>query len=183
MTLVGAQGGVKAVGEAVRGGLAIKLFPCCYALQRPISALKQLPHLPRPDEIKRIRVYTPASALQPLIHARPRTGLEAKFSLEYALAAFLTDGRADFKTFEDEAVQRESVQRLIEKVEAHATDRGEGLLAGDITIEIELAEGETLEATLGQPPGAPGRPPTDDELNEKLEMCGADELAGLAWQT
>ncbi len=167
---------------AVPGGLAIKLFPCCYALQRPISALKQLPHLPEPDEIERIRVYTPASSLQPLIRSRPATGLEAKFSLQYALAAFLTDGRADFKTFEDEAVQRDEVQRLIERVETHATDTGEGLLAGEVTIEIDLAEGETISTTLADPPGAPSRPPTDDELNEKLTMCGADEIAELTWE-
>ncbi len=29
-------------GPAVPGGLAIKIYPCCYALQRPISALAEL---------------------------------------------------------------------------------------------------------------------------------------------
>ena len=29
-------------GPAVPGGLAVKLFPCCYALQRPIAALRAL---------------------------------------------------------------------------------------------------------------------------------------------
>jgi 2-methylcitrate dehydratase PrpD len=167
----------------VPGGLAIKLFPCCYALQRPISALKQLEHLPPADEIKRIRVYTPASSLQPLIHARPKTGLEGKFSLDYALAAFLSDGRADFETFEDAAVQRPEVQQLIERVETHTIPEGEDLLAGELTIEIELAEHETIRTTLATPPGAPDRPPTKAQLEEKLAMCGADHLAGLAWDS
>ena len=66
-------------GPAIPGGLAIKLFPCCYALQRPIAAAREL----RGDARRRraIRVRTPAATLQPLIHDRPRTGLEGKFSL------------------------------------------------------------------------------------------------------
>ena len=34
-------------GPAVPGGLAVKLFPCCYALQRPIAALRALDVRPR----------------------------------------------------------------------------------------------------------------------------------------
>jgi 2-methylcitrate dehydratase PrpD len=167
-------------GPAIPDGLAIKMFPCCYALQRPISALKALPRRPPPDTISRIRVYTPASALQPLIRSRPTTGLEGKFSLEYAIAAYLTDERADFETFSDEAVQRPGVRKLMERVETHPTGDGIDLLAGDITIEIDLAD-ETLTTMLALPPGAPDRPPTEDELREKLTLCGADHLAGLTW--
>ncbi len=110
--------------SALPGGLAIKLFPCCYALQRPIAALKTVPELPPPTEIERIRVTTPKSSLQPLIHSRPTTGLEGKFSLEYAIAAFLLDGHINFHTFSDEAVQRPEAQPLIERVEIQRHGRG-----------------------------------------------------------
>jgi 2-methylcitrate dehydratase PrpD len=182
MTLVNAdRTRVQTGAEAVPDGLAIKLFPCCYALQRPIAALKALTHRPPPETIERIRVYTPASVLQPLIHGRPTTGLEGKFSLEYAIAAFLTDGRADFQTFSDEAVRRPQVRKVMERVHTEITDHGDGLLAGEVTIEIELAEGETVTTTLDLPPGAPSRPPTATELKAKLEMCGAQ--ADLTWET
>jgi 2-methylcitrate dehydratase PrpD len=167
---------------AVPGGLAIKMFPCCYALQRPISALKALAERPPAETINRIRVYTPASSLHPLIHARPTTGLEAKFSLEYALAAFLIDGRADFETFSDEAVRRRNVRELMERIEIRVTSGGEGLLTGELTIEI-ATQSETFETTLALPPGAPERPPTHEELREKLEMCGVSDLAGLTWDS
>jgi 2-methylcitrate dehydratase PrpD len=169
--------------EAVPGGLAIKLFPCCYALQRPISAMKALNELPEPSEIERIRVYTPASSLKPLIRSRPTTGLEAKFSLEYALAAFLIDRRADFETFSDEAVSRPEAQEMLERVDIHPTGDGTDLLAGELTIEIDLAERQTLSTTLKHPPGAPDRPPTEAEQKEKLAMCRAEDLAGLTWET
>jgi 2-methylcitrate dehydratase PrpD len=169
--------------EAVPGGLAIKLFPCCYALQRPISALKALGELPEPGEIEQIRVYTPASSLKPLIRSRPTTGLEGKFSMEYAVAAFLIDRRADFETFSDEAVNRPEAQEMLERVEIHPTGDGTDLLAGEVAIEIDVAEHETLTTTLDRPPGAPDRPPTEAEQQEKLTMCGAADLAGLTWET
>ena len=33
---------VDLTGPAVPDGLAIKIYPCCYALQRPISAISEL---------------------------------------------------------------------------------------------------------------------------------------------
>ena len=73
------------------GGLAIKPFPCCYALQRPIAAL--LPSSPcRSTASAACGVRTPGASLAPLIHHSPATGLEGKFSLEYGIAAALLDG-------------------------------------------------------------------------------------------
>jgi hypothetical protein len=39
---------------------------------------------------------------------------------------------------------------------------------------------------LQLPPGAPGRPPTDQELREKLELCAGEEaeaIAAVSWET
>jgi 2-methylcitrate dehydratase PrpD len=173
------------VAPAVPGGLAIKLFPCCYALQRPLAALASLGPQPAQD-VRRIRVRTPAGALAPLIHHRPATGLEGKFSLEYGLAAVLLDGRPGIESFTDRAVARSEARRLSEAVEVLATAGGDHLLAGEVEIEIQLEDGAGVTATLALPPGAPDRPPTDAELREKLELCAADEadgLAALSWPT
>jgi hypothetical protein len=58
--------------SAVPGGLAIKVYPCCYALQRPIAALASLDL--EPEMVAKIRCVMPAAALQPLIHHRPQKG-------------------------------------------------------------------------------------------------------------
>jgi 2-methylcitrate dehydratase PrpD len=47
--------------SSVPDGLAIKLFPCCYALQRPISALVDL-EITQADLIRRISITTPSSS-------------------------------------------------------------------------------------------------------------------------
>jgi len=173
LTLLGGDpSAIDLTGPAVPGGLAIKLHPCCYALQRPISALRGVT-----GPATRIRVRTPAASMQPLIHHRPTTGLQGKFSLEYAIAAALLDGRPGFASFTDTAVQRPEAQHLISLVELETTEGGEGLLTGEVEITLDGTRTYTEEL----PPGAPDRPPTDAELAEKLADCGLDST--VDWMT
>jgi 2-methylcitrate dehydratase PrpD len=172
-------------GPAVPGGLAVKLFPCCYALQRPIAALRALglDDLD-PADVERIVVRTPESALAPLIHSAPATGLEGKFSLQYAIAATLLDGRPGMASFTDEAVARRAAQTLVARVEIDTRAGGEGLLSGDVEIELTLVGGETPRTRLDLPPGAPDRPPSAAELAEKVADCAgalADEVLAVDW--
>jgi 2-methylcitrate dehydratase PrpD len=174
-------------GPAVPGGLAVKLFPCCYALQRPIAALSALELADvDPADVARVVVRTPESALAPLIHAAPKTGLEGKFSLQYAIAATLLDGRPGIESFTDEAVARPAAQALLARVDVDATSGGDWLLAGDVAIEVSLADGSSVHAQLDLPPGAPGRPPSRAELAAKVVDCAgaqADELLALDWSS
>jgi 2-methylcitrate dehydratase PrpD len=129
-------------------------------------------------------VRTPQSALAPLIHAAPTTGLEGKFSLQYAVAATLLDGRPGIESFTDEAVARPAAQALLARVEVDAAPGGDGLLAGDVAIELTLADGSKLHAQLDLPPGAPDRPPSAAELADKVADCTgelADEVLAVDW--
>jgi 2-methylcitrate dehydratase PrpD len=186
MALVGGDGAaLDTGGPAVPGGLAVKLFPCCYALQRPLAAVAQLGS-PAAERIRLVRVTTPASSIAPLIHHRPTTGLEGKFSLEYGIAAALLDGRPGLQSFSDEAVRRPDAARLGGAVEITATDGGDHLLAGEVEIELSLEDGERAHVALALPPGAPDRPPSDEELRAKLELCAereADRLEALTWES
>ncbi|MCT2582051.1 MmgE/PrpD family protein [Actinophytocola gossypii] len=181
LALVGDAPEVDLSGPAVPGGLAIKLFPCCYALQRPIAALREQLPKTSAEEVGRIVVRTTASSVQPLHHHRPDTGLRGKFSLEYALAAALLDDHPGFASFTDEAVRRPAARRLVELVEVVLEPGGEGLLNGEADIELTMADGSRPRARLALPPGAPQRPPTDTELAEKLAACDAADLVGLDW--
>src|SRR5690606_9285428 len=74
-------------------GVTLKKYPCCYATHRPIDGVLSLQraHDLSPEDIAVIDVKAPTFGLHPLIHHNPRTGLQGKFSLEYVLAAALTD--------------------------------------------------------------------------------------------
>lgn len=169
---------------AVPGGLAIKVFPCCYALQRPICAVAELGEID-PAAVERIDVRTPADSLLPLIHHRPETGLEGKFSLEYGIAAALLDDRTGFASFTDDAVRRPAAQRLLRQVQvrapaaatepvAAATQAPTDLLVGAFDADIWLSDGTCHQTSLVAPLGSPARPLTADGLREKVADCCGD---------
>lgn len=162
---------------AVPDGLAIKMYPCCYALQRPISALAGLADSAGldPAQVQRIELRTPESSVLPLIHHRPDTGLQGKFSLEYAAAAALLDRYPGFASFTDEAVRRPEARRLVERVRAELVSGGDWLLDGELEATIQAGNGVVHHTVLAFPPGSPARPPTADQLSAKLTEC----IAGL----
>jgi 2-methylcitrate dehydratase PrpD len=161
---------------AVPGGLAIKLHPWCYALQRPIAAVHGLRGRIDLARVERIVVRTPTGTVTPLIHDRPVTGLEGKFSLPYAVATALLDEYCGFDSFTDDAVCRPDAQRLTALVEKELSEgHGDGLLDGAVDVEIH-ANGAVERASMTFPPGAPQRPPTAVEMDRKVADC----LAGTA---
>ncbi len=166
--------GVDLSGPLVPNGLAVKLYPCCYALQRPIAALAELAPELDPGAVRRIVLRTPEATVVPLIHHRPGTGLQGKFSLEYAAAAALLDGYPGFASFTDDAVRRDAARRLAGLVEIKLEPGGNGLLDGELEAEVHLADGTVRRARQQFPPGAPARPPTEDQLRAKLDDCVGD---------
>jgi 2-methylcitrate dehydratase PrpD len=163
-------------GPVIPNGLAVKLYPCCYALQRPISAISELagPELD-PAEIRRIVLRTPEATVVPLIHHRPKDGLQGKFSLEYAAAAALLAAHCGaypgFGSFTDSAVRRDDARRLVGLVEVKLDPGGSWLLDGQLEAEIHTSRGAILRASQQFPPGSPARPATAAQLRSKLADC------------
>lgn len=183
--LGGDRGAVDIQGPAVPDGLAVKLYPCCYALQRPISAILDCwARSIDPGSLRRIVIRTPAGTVTPLIHHRPATGLQGKFSLEYAVAAAVLDGWPGFASFTDGAVQRPEAQRLVDLVDIELTEGGDQLLSGTVEVELHTPD-QVLTGTLSLPPGSPGRPPTAEQLHHKATDClaGSDvDATSISWE-
>src|SRR6266540_272818 len=177
---------VPAAGGVQRAfGTAAKPLQVGFAADAGVRAARELVgHPVRAEDVARVVVRTPAATIQPLIHSRPVTGLQGKFSLEYAIATALVDEYPGLDSFTDEAVGRASVRELVERIEVQAPPGGAGLLDGALDLELTLADGSTRRATLALPPGSPGRPPTDAELDRKIKDCVGDLLPhvlGVTW--
>jgi 2-methylcitrate dehydratase PrpD len=187
LALVGGDpGAIDLAGPAVPDGLAVKIYPCCYALQRPISALARLTADGLdPADVRRIVLRTPEGTVVPLIHHRPDTGLQGKFSLEYGAAAALLDAYPGFGSFTDAAVRRDGARRLAGLVETELDPGGSWLLDGRLEAEVHTSQGSVLEVSEQFPPGSPARPPTPVQLQAKLADCvsGLDtDPAAWTWQ-
>lgn len=161
--------------EMVPGGLAVKVYPCCYALQRPIACAAEVARDLARGEVDRIDVWLTESAAQPLVHHRPTSGLEAKFCLEHALAVGVIDGFAGLDSFTDESVHRSDVARLTRNVTIYLAPGGNGLLEDVVRVKLVMTNGETHSGEIDIPPGAPSRPATRDQLARKVHDCVGDQ--------
>jgi 2-methylcitrate dehydratase PrpD len=154
--------------------LSIKKYPACFNTHRTIDAVLDCGPIDV-DEIERIHVTVQAAGLEPLIHHRPTTGLEAKFSLEYTAAAALLDGRVSLESFENDAVKRPEVQALLRKVtvaESPTPPIGSpNWNAGFSCVSVTMRDGNALSSRRDQPRGHASAPLTDAELHEKFIDC------------
>jgi 2-methylcitrate dehydratase PrpD len=100
-------------------GIHLKLYPCCYASHRIIEAALAIGGAKPvdPDTVEFVRARVLPNGLRPLLYKRPKTGLEAKFSMEYAIATALLDGAVGFSSFTDAAASRLAAHRLMERMD------------------------------------------------------------------
>src|SRR5690606_11016054 len=99
-------------------GMWIEPYPCG-ALSHPAMTLLEewiAEHHIVAEQVERIDVQTNERIHATLLHHRPRTGLQGKFSLEFALAAILIRGKAGFAEFTDEVVCDPAIQAMIERI-------------------------------------------------------------------
>lgn len=157
--------------ELERSGLDVKQYPMCYATHRALDALLSLreEHAIAADDVVAIHVETSQAALLPLIHPRPATGLQGKFSLPYAMAAAILDGHVSLPSFTDEAVQRPAIKRLQEMVVAEETPGSINPRWARVTVD--LRDGRQVSRRVETLRGSRQQPLSDEGLCAKLHDC------------
>jgi 2-methylcitrate dehydratase PrpD len=159
--------------EIEASGFEIKKYPLCYATHRAIDGVLDLraEHGLTLEQVERVEIVANYRALVPLIHPRPQTGLEGKFSMHYAVAAALRDGYVRLASFEDAAVLRPEIQAFFARVEA---SEEQGPASPRWTrVRIDTRDGRMLEKHVTQLRGAADCPLSDAELIAKAQDCFA----------
>lgn len=162
--------------ELAQSSLNVKLHACCYYIHAAADAMLELGAAGiSPADVTRITVTGPPNGFDALIHHQPHTGLEGKFSMEYAMAACLLDGALGFAGFTDEAVDRDEAQELLRKVELRIEEVPPIGPAewdwGYAVVAVTLNDGRRLENRVDKPRGNALRPLTDHELRMKFDDC------------
>src|SRR5690606_5553286 len=105
-------------------GLSIKKYPMCFATHRVIDAALDLRKAEGIDftQVRAIRATVGPAQASMLRNHQPQTGLEAKFSLEFAAAAALIAGKVGLEQLSDDFVARPDVQTLMTKVHTDIID-------------------------------------------------------------
>jgi 2-methylcitrate dehydratase PrpD len=156
-------------------GISIKPHPSGSLTHPAMGAMLDLilTHDLRPDQVRRVRVGTNRHMPNALIHHRPTTDLEAKFSMEFCMAILLIERRAGLPEFTDAVANRPDVQALIERVDFEVDDAADAGGFREMTslISVELDDGTVLRTRAEFAKGSPSNPMRDDEVIDKFLAC------------
>lgn len=158
-----------------RHGLEVKKYPLCYATHRALDGVLALrdAHALTLEKVERVEVTTSRGALRPLVHHAPRTGLQGKFSIEYAMAAALLDGHVSLSSFTDPAVNRPSIQAFLRRVSSTEVTTGD-VFPRWAEVTVMLRDGDRITTRVESLRGSAALPLTRQELAAKVADC-------LAW--
>jgi 2-methylcitrate dehydratase PrpD len=127
--------------------------------------------------VDRVEVSGNQANVNTLFRHVPTTGLEAKFSMEFAVAILLLERKAGLEHFTDAVVRRADVQDLVRRVR-YVVDPGAGAPAsGDTfqavleeaaTLTIFMRDGRVLSARTEPAKGSPKNPMTYEEVADKF---------------
>jgi len=167
------------VGEPLlllSSGLKLKRFPNCGSAHRSMDGLLALweAHGFAADAVEAIHVRAPVTHLNNLMHVDPRDPLQAKFSLEYALACLLVTGNCTLADFSDEGAMRPEIRAFYLRIHRHPVDKAEGEFPTE--VEVVLKDGRHFETAVPWPAGSLAAPFTDAQLWTKFDGCTAGLL-------
>jgi 2-methylcitrate dehydratase PrpD len=170
----------RALGQDWRlasAGLSVKKFPACYCTHRAIDAVLDLVSR-RPIDASRIdRIVVSLSDTYATIlrNHLPQTGLAAKFSIEFAVAAALTARRVGLGELTDAFVRRADIQQLMRRVAVETNRNYDPETPGASVydqVRIHLADGTVVETEpVRHARGHATRPLAEAELFEKFRAC------------
>jgi len=176
-------------------GVSIKPHPSGSLTHPGMAVMLDLVHRQdlRPERIRRVSVGTNHNMPNALIHHRPRTELQAKFSMEFCMAILLIERKAALSEFTDEVVNRPDVQAMIEKIDfgTHPEAEAAGFDKMTTIVEIETDDGRVVKGVADFGKGSPANPMSDAELSDKFRQCAAwggfdrertERVLDLAWR-
>jgi 2-methylcitrate dehydratase PrpD len=127
------------------------------------------------DQVASVDVGTNKNMPNALIYHQPKTSLEAKFSMEFCMAAALLYGKVGLAEFHDDVVNRPAVQELIRRVHFGVSPVAEAAGYDKMTtiIDIHMKDGRTISGRADFAKGSPANPLSLDEVAAKFSDCAA----------
>jgi len=156
--------------------IAFKPYPACHFCHGALGAAATLGL--RPDEVRELVAIVPQGAVDVVLEPyaaklAPRTSYEAKFSLQYSLAALVVGGGVGTRTYTEHAILDPAVRALAERVRYEV---GEFPSSFGGAVEATLADGRTVRAEFPHAMGSPENPLHDASVLAKYRENAALSL-------
>jgi 2-methylcitrate dehydratase PrpD len=168
--------------EILDTGITVKLYPSCAGTHPTLDALLDLRRRDRftADDVEAVEIGVDPIVPTILIHDRPATGLEGKFSMPFCAAAAVVYGHVGIDTFDASHVE----DRAVRAMQSRVTMRVDPTLDGSAPpltqsrVTVRLRDGSVLTADANGARGYPAQPASDEELAAKFLACAAAALTG-----
>jgi len=164
-------------------GIDLKRYPCCASTHQALDAILSLveEHDIAAENVESVDCTVPYLVPQILIHHRPMTPLQAKFSMEYCLAVALLDRCVGLAQFMPERIMEEKAQQLLTRVQMRAhperckyqTPKSEKDFA---VVTIRLRDGQQFCRQSNTRWGDAGHQMSQRELLDKYRECAQRAL-------
>jgi 2-methylcitrate dehydratase PrpD len=157
-------------------GVSLKPYPSGSLTHPAMTELARLinQHKIQAQQVTNVDVGANHNMTTTLLHHQPKTGLEAKFSMEFCLAILLLEHKAGLGQFSDKVAQRPDVQEMIRRINFYVDPEAESAGYDKMTsiLKIHLTNGSVITGRADFGKGSPANPMSFDETAEKFRGCG-----------
>lgn len=157
-------------------GLKVKRFPNCGSVHRSLDGLLALKeaHGFNAGDVEEVFVRAPASHLRNLKYERPINSMQAKFSLEYAMAVGLLRGKVGLAEYADDTIMNAEIQALLPVTRKEYVEKMESEFPTE--VHVTLQDSRTFSISVNMPVGSAAAPLTKAQLNTKFDACTGNFL-------
>ena len=129
----------------------------------------------RPEQVERIDVGVNSHVPNALIHTRPTTALEGKFSLQFQMSIGVLERAAGIAQFVDAKVREPRTRAMMELVHVYVDPEIEALGYNEMRmkVHITLQDGRKLSGYAEAAKGHPKKPMSRSDLREKFMDCAS----------
>jgi 2-methylcitrate dehydratase PrpD len=162
----------------VRPGVGFKKHPSNYFTHRPIDAALALREQPGfdPSAIARVDIRFPR--FDYVNRPQPKTGLDGKFSVQYATAIALLDGEITIDSFDDKRRFAPDAVDLLARTTLHFDDAiPKDFDRMHCVVTVTMRDGRVLEQKIERLTGWVGHPLTAEQRMKKFDACARRVLA------
>src|SRR5882757_205244 len=125
------------------------------------------------SQVEKVDVGANHNMTTTLLHHDPKTGLQAKFSMEFCMAILLIERKAGLGQFSDKVVRRADVQAMMRKINFYVDPEAERAGFDKMTslLKLTLKDGRVITGQAAFGKGSPANPMTFDEAATKFRGC------------
>src|SRR3984893_968275 len=156
-------------------GISLKPYPSGSLSHPAMTELARLIEVNniQANQLEKVDVGANHNMTTTLLHHDPKTGLEAKFSMEFCMAILLLERKAGLGQFSDQVVQRPDVREMIRKINFYVDPEAESAGFDKMTsiLKITLKDGKVITGQAAFGKGSPTNPMNFDEAAAKFRGC------------